>query len=94
MGAFVDAVRQRIDDDDAFVATRTDVGVSGIAQTGIQVEVITYLNVSTISAERAAKHALLVDVLRLAGECGLTLGLGMLSAEQSVLVTEAWRSGE
>jgi MscS family membrane protein len=88
---FADEVRRRITADDSFVATRTDVGLAGIAQTGMQVEVTTYLNVSTVSEERAAKHALLVDVVRLAERCGLTLGLGMLSAEQAATVTDAWR---
>ncbi len=85
---FAAAVRQRVTGDESFVASRTDVGVSGIGETGIQVELTTYIDVATSSAERAAKHALLVDVVRLAKICGLTLGLGMLSAEQPASVTE------
>jgi MscS family membrane protein len=91
---FAAKVRKRVKGDQSFVASRTDVGVSGIVQTGIQVELTTYLDVPTLSAERASKHALLVDVVRLAEACGLTLGLGMLSSEQATAVTEAWLQTE
>jgi small-conductance mechanosensitive channel len=77
LGAFSAALRQRIVDDAAFVAERTDVGVSGITDAAIQVDATTYLNVSSTSAERAAKHGLLMDVLRIAEACGLKLGQGM-----------------
>jgi MscS family membrane protein len=78
LNQFADEVRQRISADPAFVATRTDVGLSGINDVGIQIELVTYLDVSTASAERAAKHALLVDIVKLAEACGVTLGAGML----------------
>ncbi len=87
--AFAAAVRGRVTGDGAFVASRTDVGVSAITVTGIQVELTTYLNVSTISAERAARHALLVDVVRLAETCGLTLGMGMQNLEQTAETIDA-----
>jgi small-conductance mechanosensitive channel len=76
LDAFAAAVRERVAGDDAFVAGRTDVGVACMNEVGIQVEVIAYLNVNSTSAERAARHALLVDVLELAETCGLTLGAG------------------
>ena len=75
--AFTAALRQRIADDQAFVASRTDVGVAAIGQTGITVDLTTYAGVSTDSAETAARHALLLDVVRLAETSGLTLGSGM-----------------
>jgi small-conductance mechanosensitive channel len=78
LDAFAAAVCKRVAGDDAFIAGRTDVGVSGITDGGIQVEIKAYLNVSSTSAERAAKHALLLDVLELAETCGLTLGAGMM----------------
>jgi MscS family membrane protein len=73
---FTAAVRERVTDDASFLARRTDVGVSGIGGSGIQVELTTYLDVPTSSREREAKHALLVDVISLAETCGLTLGSG------------------
>jgi MscS family membrane protein len=78
---FAGAVRERIIADPAFVATRTDFGLSGISDVGIQLELVTYIDVSTASAERAVKHALLIDIVRLATTFGLTLGAGMLNME-------------
>jgi MscS family membrane protein len=75
--AFADAVRERINGDAAFVASRTDVGVSAITETGIELELTTYLDVPSTSAERAARHSLLLDVIRLAEDHGLVLGSGM-----------------
>ncbi|UPY38205.1 mechanosensitive ion channel domain-containing protein [Sediminicoccus sp. KRV36] len=75
---FTQALRQRIAEDGAFVAERTDIGLSGITEAGIGVDVITYMKVSTTAAERAVRHAFLLDAVHLAGACGLTLGSGML----------------
>lgn len=71
------------------VSDRTDIGVAGVVQNGIQVELRTYLNLPTLAAERMAKHVLMVDVVRLAERCGPSLGLRILSAEQAPTVTEA-----
>ena len=71
------ALRQRIKADAAFEATRTDIGVSDITAAGVEVELTSYLNVSTKSAESAARHELLIDILRLAEKSGLKLGQGM-----------------
>lgn len=79
--AFAAAVRARIDEDAAFVPSRTDIGITAVTGEGIQVELTAYLDVATTSAERAARHALLLDVIRLAGEHGLTLGAGMRSSD-------------
>jgi small-conductance mechanosensitive channel len=68
------ALRKRIEDDSAFDAARTDIGVSGITPGGIEVELTSALNASTKSAENAARHKLLIDTLRLAEESGLSLG--------------------
>ena len=83
---FAAAVRDRVTGDDSFVTHRTDVGLSGVGEAGIQIELTTYLNVPTSNAERAVKHALIIDILRLAAECGLTLGAGMLGGEPPVSV--------
>ena len=88
LDAFTHAVRQRVTSDKAFVASRTEVGISGITVSGIQVELTTYLDVPTTSAERAAKHALFLDVVQLAEECGVTLGPGMLTVEQAAAVAD------
>ena len=75
--AFTAALRQRIANDQAFVASHTVVGVAGIGQTGITVDLTTYVELSSDSAESAARHALLLDVVRMAEQSGLTLGNGM-----------------
>jgi small-conductance mechanosensitive channel len=77
LDAFTAAVRQRIVGDAAFVAGRTDVGVSGITDAAVQVDVTTYLDVATTTAERAARHTLLMDIMRIAGDFGLRLGQGV-----------------
>lgn len=77
LDAFVAAVRRRITGDASFVANRTDVGLSGVDQDGIAVSITSYLNVRTGSAENAARHDLLLDVVKLAEQSGLKLGSGM-----------------
>ena len=74
------ALRQRITHDAAFEADRTDIGVTGITPGGVEVELTSYLNVRTKSAENAARHELLIDTMRLAEKAGLTLGPGMKDA--------------
>jgi MscS family membrane protein len=78
---FASAVRERVTGDESFVARRTDIGVCGVSESGIQLELMTYLNASTSSAERAIKHTLLIDIVRLAEVSGLRLGKGMLDSE-------------
>ncbi|MBS7792792.1 mechanosensitive ion channel family protein [Roseococcus sp. SDR] len=79
--AFIQALRQRIREDEIFVAERTDIGLSGITEGGIGVDVITYMKVANAAAERETKHEFLLDVVHLAQACGLTLGQGMLAPE-------------
>lgn len=78
--AFIRTLRQRIREDEIFVAERTDIGLSGITDACISVEVITYMKVSTLAAEREKRNAFLLDAVHLAEGCGLTLGMGMLPA--------------
>ncbi len=81
LDAFTAAVRQRIIGDGAFVGGRTDVGVSTIGAGGIEMTLTSYLNASTGSDENAARHALLLDLVRLAQQHGLKLGTGMSPPE-------------
>lgn len=78
--SFIQALRQRIREDEVFVTERTDIGLSGITEGGIGVEVITYMKVASGAAERETRHEFLLDVVHLAEACGLTLGRGMLPA--------------
>lgn len=75
---FIQALRHRIQSDEVFVAERTDIGLSGITEGGIGVEVVTYMKVATTTAERETRNAFLLDAVHLAEACGLTLGQGML----------------
>jgi small-conductance mechanosensitive channel len=75
--AFSTAVRELITKNPAYFADRTDVAVAGIGQSGITVDVMTYLRVDTDGAESAARHALLLEITRIAGQVGLALGSGM-----------------
>lgn len=77
---FIQALRQRVREDEMFVAERTDIGLGSITEGGISVEVITYMRVSTSAAERETRHGFLLDAVHLAQACGLTLGMGMLPA--------------
>jgi small-conductance mechanosensitive channel len=77
LDAFVASVRQRMTDDPLCITARSDVGVIGITEQGIEIDVTTYLDVTNSNAERAAKHALMLDIVRLAASHGLTLGAGM-----------------
>jgi len=79
--AFVEAIRTRIVGDGEFVARETEVGVSDIENGGIPVVVKTYLVVKTDAEEVSARHALAIDLLRLAEEHHLRLGAGMASLQ-------------
>ncbi len=78
--SFIQALRQRIREDEVFVAERTDIGLAGITEGGIGVDVITYMKVANAAAERETRHEFLLDAVHLAEACGLTLGQGMLAA--------------
>ena len=80
--AFTTAVRQRMVDDQAFIPKRLRVFISGISKAGIEVELNGYLNTSSSSAESATRHQLLMDVMTIASQSGLTLGDGMVRKEK------------
>ncbi len=94
LNAFVAAVRQRIVDDPLCVTGRSEVGVVGIAEQGIEIDMTTYLDVPGFSAERAAKHALMLDVVRLAAEHGLVLGAGMALADRELVDLQVQKHAE
>ena len=75
--AYIEAVRSRIANDAAFVASQTEIGVADIGKDGIAVALKSYLDVCTDGAESAARHALLIDLIRLAQVQSLRLGHGM-----------------
>ena len=74
--AFTAAVAGRIASDPMFVASATEVSVSGIIAGGIQIEISTILDTRSGTASRQATHRLYLDILRLAEAQGLTLGRG------------------
>lgn len=70
-------LRARLDADAAVLQGRTQVTLSAISDSSIVVELSAQLDVATPAAERKARHALLLDVLREAPRLGLVLGTGM-----------------
>lgn len=75
--AFITAIRDRILGDTVFAGEQTSVGLAGIGAGGISVDVTTYLDVTTDAAETQALNTLLLDIMALASQAGLTLGSGM-----------------
>lgn len=75
---FVGALRERILGDKTFDPAQTIIGISGISQSEISVDITTYLDVTTDAAESAARSALLLDIFQLADREGLCLGNGMV----------------
>jgi MscS family membrane protein len=56
------------------VAERTQVGIGGLGESGITVDLTTYLDVATLIEEHARKNTLLLDILRLAERLGIAIG--------------------
>jgi len=75
--AFINAIRDRILGDPVFAGGQTNVGLASIGAGGISIDVTTYLDVSTDAAESQARHNLLLDIIALASQAGLTLSSGM-----------------
>lgn len=71
---FVEAIMAKILSQPIFLATSTKVHISSITTRGVEIEVSTALDTLSNQAYREATHALLLDILRLAGERGLLLG--------------------
>ena len=66
LGAFVAKLRNVVADSVYGVSDRTHIGVTGLGETGIQVELSTYVEASDLGAEWSAKQSLMLDILRLA----------------------------
>ena len=71
---FIMLLRERIAANPAFLTGRTSIGVAGIAANGIQVQCTAWLDVPSDSAEAAARHDFLVEVMAIADKEGLGLG--------------------
>jgi small-conductance mechanosensitive channel len=75
LGAFVATLRNVVADSGHGVSDRTHVGVTGLGETGIQVEFSTYVDASDLAEEWSTKQSLMLDILRLAERMGIQLGL-------------------
>ena len=84
--ALVSGIRELIAAQPDFVPERTMVGATGLGSDGIEVEFSGYLMVRGAAEERAAKHQLMMDVLRLAHRLDLPVGAGEAPAGQLSLV--------
>jgi MscS family membrane protein len=56
---------------------RTHVGVTGLGETGVQVELSTYVEASNLAEEWSTKQSLMLDILRLAERMEIRLGLSL-----------------
>jgi len=75
LGAFVATSRNVVTDSGHGVSDRTNVGVTGLGETGIQVELSTYVHALDLAEEWLAKQSLMLDILRRAEQMGIQLGL-------------------
>ena len=71
---FIAGLRRILAETPAAVDSRSQVGVTGLSEKGIEVDVTTYLNVASLGDERQVNHALMLRILTLAEELGLRLG--------------------
>ncbi len=69
--AFTHRLRKMVDGNPVTSGGRTQVGLWQLAPDGIEVNLVCYLNVANESDEGAARHRLLLDVMRLASETGV-----------------------
>ena len=74
LDAFTEALRRRIAEDPILVTDRTMINVSDFSELGVVIRLIIYLDVADPGAEGRARHALMLDILRLAQQEGLRLG--------------------
>jgi small-conductance mechanosensitive channel len=69
--AFIEGIRTILEDRPDIAQERSLVGATGLGLAGIEVEFTAYLTSPSLAAERAARHALLREVLALAHRLGL-----------------------
>jgi small-conductance mechanosensitive channel len=77
ISAFIRDITARLVDDPLFVADATEVNISGITEYGVQIDVSTDVNTLSSVAQNEGVHRLFLDILRLAGVHGLSLGYGI-----------------
>ena len=71
---FTDSVRQRMISDDRFTSLHLNVRVCGVGKSGVEVELNGYMDVTGSDMENETRHRLLLDVMKIAREQGLSLG--------------------
>lgn len=74
--ALTGAIAARIDSDPLFEAL-AEVNISGMTASGIDIEIMAFLNTLEGHELRAATHRLYLDIMKMAEAEGLTLGRGM-----------------
>jgi len=79
--ALKEAIAKRIAADPIFVASATEVNITGINASGIQIELITSLSTTSGRASREATHQLFLDLMDIAQAQGLSLSNGMKRTE-------------
>jgi MscS family membrane protein len=73
--SFVAALQNVVAESAHGLSDRTHVGVTGLGESGIQVELTTYINAVDLSEEWSAKQSLMLDILQRAEQMGIALGL-------------------
>lgn len=79
--SFIDAVCARINTDDKFTPDSTEVLITSLADGGVQLTVETSFKQASETAYRHTVHNLLLDILRLGQENGLSIGHSSESGE-------------
>jgi small-conductance mechanosensitive channel len=69
--AFSARLRALVDSQPTIAAEKTQLGVSQLSDDGIEIELVCYFRAQTGAEERAARHDLLLQVMRLAEEQGV-----------------------
>ena len=69
--AFSRRLREVVDSHQATVEERTQVGLSQLADGGIEFDLVCYFRAETADEERGARHELLLQIMRLAEEIGV-----------------------
>jgi MscS family membrane protein len=69
--AFTQKLREVVDAHPATVEERTQVGLAQLTDDGIEFDLVCYFRAETAADERAARHELLLQVMRLAEEAGV-----------------------
>src|SRR5262249_24006884 len=69
--AFVAKLRNAVAVSGYGVPDRTHVGVTGLGETGVQVELSTYVEAANLAQEWSTKQSLMLDILQLAERMGI-----------------------